>query len=36
LPADRRGLPLPVLRKLVDKLSGGKTVADDYEIHVAP
>ncbi|MYN44365.1 DUF2325 domain-containing protein [Pseudoduganella sp. FT93W] len=29
------GLPLPVLRKLVDKLSGGKTVADDYEIHVA-
>ncbi|MYM38313.1 DUF2325 domain-containing protein [Duganella qianjiadongensis] len=28
------GLPLPVLRKLVEKLSGGKTIADDYEIHV--
>lgn len=27
-------LPLPVLRKLVEKLSGGKTIADDYEIHV--
>ena len=28
------GLPLGVLRKLVDKASGGKVVADDYEVHV--
>ncbi|SFM03597.1 DUF2325 domain-containing protein [Rugamonas rubra] len=28
------GLPLGVLRKLVDKVSGGKVLADDYEVHV--
>ncbi|MBJ7308604.1 DUF2325 domain-containing protein [Rugamonas sp. CCM 8940] len=28
------GLPLGVLRKLVDKASGGKVLADDYEVHV--
>jgi hypothetical protein len=27
-------LPLPVLRKLVGKITGGKVIADDYEIHV--
>lgn len=28
------GLPLGVLRKLVDKVTHGKVVADDYEVHV--
>ncbi|NRR32856.1 DUF2325 domain-containing protein [Oxalobacteraceae bacterium] len=28
------GLPLGVLRKLVDKVASGKVVADDYEVHV--
>ncbi|NYE58882.1 hypothetical protein FHW58_000034 [Duganella sp. 1224] len=28
------GFPLGVLRKLVDKASSGKVVADDYEVHV--
>ncbi|AKU24390.1 DUF2325 domain-containing protein [Massilia sp. NR 4-1] len=28
------GLPLAVLRKLVGKITGGKVLADDYEIHV--
>ncbi len=28
------GLPLAVLRKLVDKVTGGKACADDYAIHV--
>jgi hypothetical protein len=28
------GLPLGVLRKLVDKVTNGKVVADDYEVHV--
>jgi hypothetical protein len=27
-------LPLPTLRKLVGKITGGKVLADDYEIHV--
>jgi hypothetical protein len=28
------GFPLGVLRKLVDKVTNGKVVADDYEVHV--
>ena len=28
------GFPLGVLRKLVDKVTSGKVVADDYEVHV--
>jgi hypothetical protein len=28
------GFPLGVLRKLVDKITSGKVVADDYEVHV--
>jgi hypothetical protein len=28
------GLPLGVLRKLVDKVTSGKVMADDYEVHV--
>ncbi|MHA4867171.1 DUF2325 domain-containing protein [Duganella sp. PWIR1] len=28
------GFPLGVLRKLVDKITNGKVVADDYEVHV--
>lgn len=28
------GLPLGVLRKLVGKVSGGKVLADDYDVHV--
>jgi hypothetical protein len=28
------GLPLGVLRKLVDKVTSGKVLADDYEVHV--
>ena len=28
------GLPLGVLRKLVDKVTNGKVLADDYEVHV--
>jgi hypothetical protein len=28
------GFPLGVLRKLVNKVTNGKVVADDYEVHV--
>ncbi|WP_317202358.1 DUF2325 domain-containing protein [Janthinobacterium sp.] len=28
------GLPLGILRKLVGKMTGGRVIADDYEVHV--